>query len=79
MGYHIKENIQDIRQYFYEHHLLIRAFFFLFFDEQEFYSQDKTELQREYNSLILNDNLKTGRAETNIKRPKNIVQKGSLS
>ena len=53
-------------------------FIFIFY-EQEFYSQDKTELQTRYKSLILNDNLKTGRAEANIKRPKNIVQKWPLS
>ena len=46
--------------------------FFFFLMNKNFIHKTKTELQIGYKSLILNDNLKTGRAETSIKDPKTL-------
>ena len=52
-------------------HMLL-TFFFFFLMNKNFIHKTKTELQIGYKSLILNDNLKTGRAETSIKDPKTL-------
>ena len=46
---------------------------------KNFIHKTKMELQRGNKGLTLNDKLKTGRAKSNNKKPKNIVQKGPIS
>ena len=46
---------------------------------KNFIHKTKTELQRGNKGLTLYDKLKTGRAKSNNKKPKNIVQKGPIS
>ena len=52
---------------------------FFFLTNKNFIHKTKTELQRGNKGLTLNDKLKTGRAKSNNKKPKNIVQKGPIS